>query len=367
MPGRDGNGIATGGLDGTEGAHQIAAVRSNTILSLDKAESIAARRLRELAIRLGSDDADAGTDRAPFDADRHFRERLAERMAALGAEASADEPGRALPYAVSDALPLSALGLSLPLLPGPAASVTAETVAVLSDDRDDDVSAGPSLDSADVDTSDTSDTRQPNASEGDTYPAFEPGVRLVDLISQQRTLVNRLADMSLAEEVAPQAGLDVTLLDSGTLETSDMDPSVAPVRSDAEELFEAATHAAEPLGDQTDADALAPLAISAEQLIAALEAGPSSFQADEPALAEKPLTELAPAVETRQPTQPRRELTDVEGAERAPMIIERARAEMTAIANGDIALRSAPPSGAVGFFAGLSLSIAAGIVLYYTL
>ena len=363
MAGRDGNGIATGGLDGTEGAHQIAAVRSNTILSLDKAESIAARRLRELAIRLGNDDADAGTDRAPFDADRHFRERLAERMAALGAEASADEPGRALPYAVSDALPLSALGLSLPLLPSPAASATAETVVVRSDVLDDDVSADPSFDGAGVD----SDTGEPNASEEDTYPAFEPGVRLIDLISQQRTLVNRLADMSLAEEVAPLEGLDVTLLDSGTLETSDMDASASPARSDAEELFETATHAAEPLGNHTDADALAPLAISAEQLIAALEAGPSAFQADEPAPAEKPLTELAPAVEIRQPAQPRRELTDADGAERAPMIIERARAEMTAIANGDIALRPAPPSGAVGFFAGLSLSIAAGVVLYYTL
>lgn len=364
MAGRDGNGIATGGLDGTEGAHQIAAVRSNTILSLDKAESIAARRLRELAIRLGNDDADAGTDRAPFDADRHFRERLAERMAALGAEASADEPGRALPYAVSDALPLSALGLSLPLLPSPAASATAEAVVVRSDSLDDDV---PLLDAADVDASETRDMRQPNASEEDNYPAFEPSVRLVDLISQQRTLVNRLADMSLAEEVAPQAGLDVTMLDSGTLETSDMDASTSLARSDAEELFEAATHAAEPLGEHTDADALAPLAISAEQLIAALEAGPSAFQADEPAPADKPLTELAPVVEIRQPVQSRRELTDADGAERAPMIIERARAEMTAIANGDIALRPAPPSGAVGFFAGLSLSIAAGIVLFYTL
>ena len=49
------------------------------------------------------------------------------------------------------------------------------------------------------------------------------------------------------------------------------------------------------------------------------------------------------------------------------MIIERARAEMTAIANGDIALRPARPSGAVGFFAGLSLSIATGIVLYCAL
>ena len=55
MPGRDGNGIADGGTGAqTEGAHQIAVVQSRAILSLDKAESIAARRLRELAIRLGT-------------------------------------------------------------------------------------------------------------------------------------------------------------------------------------------------------------------------------------------------------------------------------------------------------------------------
>jgi len=49
------------------------------------------------------------------------------------------------------------------------------------------------------------------------------------------------------------------------------------------------------------------------------------------------------------------------------MIIERARAEMAAIANSEAAFRPARHSGAVGFFAGLSLSIAAGVVLYYTL
>lgn len=362
MPGRDGNGIAVGGLDAREGGHQIAAVRSGAILSLDKAESIAARRLRELAIRLG--DADAGTDRAPFDADRHFRERLAERMAALGGEASAEEPagGRALPYAVSDALPLSALGLALPLLPGPTRSIAAEAQA---DDQGDDVADLLPLDSPAVDSSDT-DAPQPDAAQDDAYPVFMPAVRLVDLISQQRTLVNRLADMSLAEEVAPQAGLDVTALDGSTLEISDRDASSTAGRSDAEELFEVATHAAEPLqGDHTDSDALVPLALSAEQLIAALEAGPSPFEADELVAGEKALAELS---DDRQPDPPARlEPADVEDTERAPMIIERARAEMTAIANGDIALRAARPSGAVGFFAGLSLSIATGIVLYYTL
>ena len=46
-------------------------------------------------------------------------------------------------------------------------------------------------------------------------------------------------------------------------------------------------------------DALVPLAISAEQLIAALQSGPSSFHEDEPE--EKPLVE--PAIEDREPAE----------------------------------------------------------------
>ncbi|MET0569229.1 MAG: hypothetical protein ABWZ74_09140, partial [Hyphomicrobiaceae bacterium] len=113
-------------------------------------------------------------------------------------------------------------------------------------------------------------------------------------------------------------------------------------------------------------DALVPLAISAEQLIAALESGPSPFKGDEPE--EKPLARTA--IEDREPPEfARRDLildAGADSAERAPMIIERARAEMAAIAASE-AMRPARHSGAVGFFAGLSLSIAAGIVLFYAL
>jgi hypothetical protein len=362
MPGRDGNGIAARGQDAAEGAHQIAVVQSRAILSLDKAESIAARRLRELAIRLGNDDADAGMDRAPFDADRHFRERLAERMAALGEASTEDPGGRALPYAVSDALPLSALGLSLPLLPRPTQSAAED---VPSGEPGHDAAERPAVAAPDEDSSGAQAGSPDEVQDGD-YPAFMPAVRLVDLINQQRTLVNRLADMSLAEEAAPQAGLDVRALDSNTTEVSDLDVFATPARSDAEELFDAATHAAEPLeGEETEAGALVPLAISAEQLIAALESEPSPFKADEPVAGEMPLADLP---DDRQPDlQVRPEPADADDGERAPMIIERARAEMTAIANGDIALRAARPSGAVGFFAGLSLSIATGILLYCAL
>jgi hypothetical protein len=364
MPGRDGNGIAAGGLDAVEGAHQIAVVQSRAILSLDKAESIAARRLRELAIRLGNDDGDAGTDRAPFDADRHFRERLAERMAALGGETSAAEPasGRALPYAVSDALPLSALGLSLPLLPRATQSVAG---GARGNDPSNDIAQLPAVVSPDENIS-GGDAYPPDEAQDSDYPVFMPAVRLVDLINQQKTLVNRLADMSLAEEAAPQVGLDVMTLDSNAAEFSDLNVSATLARSDAEELFDVATHTAEPLpGDEREAGALVPLAISAEQLIAALESEPPPFQADEPVARESRLDEL---LDDRQPDPPvRSEHDDADDVERAPMIIERARAEMTAIANGDIALRPARPSGAVGFFAGLSLSIATGIALYYAL
>jgi hypothetical protein len=373
MPGRDGEGIATGGSETSEAAQRIVAVRSNAILSLDKAETIAARRLRDLAIRLRDDDVEGSTDRAPFDADRHFRERLAERMAALGAEVSADEPARPVPYAVSDALPLSALGLSMPLLPGAAPKAAARADALSGDDT----ATGPGRVATNTDSSVTSMLRSDAAQDDDAYPVFEPAVRLVDLINQQRTLVTRLADMSLAEEVEPQAELNVTALQSGdvaitdTFEAPAAEDASAQARSDAEELFEAATHAAEPVHEErhnVDDDALVPLAISAEQLIAALQADPSAFRSiEEPVPEEKRLVELL--VEDRQPAEPRRDLADAEeeGAERAPMIIERARAEMAAIANSEAALRPARHSGAVGFFAGLSLSIAAGIVLYYTL
>jgi hypothetical protein len=229
----------------------------------------------------------------------------------------------------------------------------------------DDAAERPAVAAPDEDSSGAQAGSPDEVQDGD-YPAFMPAVRLVDLINQQRTLVNRLADMSLAEEAAPQAGLDVRALDSNTTEVSDLDVFATPARSDAEELFDAATHAAEPLeGEETEAGALVPLAISAEQLIAALESEPSPFKADEPVAGEMPLADLP---DDRQPDlQVRPEPADADDGERAPMIIERARAEMTAIANGDIALRAARPSGAVGFFAGLSLSIATGILLYCAL
>ncbi|MFM9846882.1 MAG: hypothetical protein ACKVP3_06960 [Hyphomicrobiaceae bacterium] len=373
MPGRDGEGIAAGGLEASEAAQRIVAVRSNAILSLDKAETIAARRLRDLAIRLRDDDVEGGTDRAPFDADRHFRERLAERMAALGAEVSADESARPVPYAVSDALPLSALGLSMPLLPGAAPKAAVKVDAL----QGDEAATDPGHVATNTDSSVNGLLRSDAAQDDDAYPVFEPAVRLVDLINQQRTLVTRLADMSLAEDVEPLPGRNVTALQSGNVVVADIfeapaaEDAPAQTRSDAEELFEAATHAAEPVREEhhdADDDALVPLAISAEQLIAALEADPSAFRSDEePAPEEKRLAKLF--VENRQPAEPRRDLADAEGEgdERAPMIIERARAEMAAIANSEAALRPARHSGAFGFFAGLSLSIAAGVVLYYTL
>jgi hypothetical protein len=372
MAGQDGEGLVTGGLEGTEAA-QIVAVRSNAILSFDKAETIAARRLRELAIRLRNDDTQAGTDRVPFDADRHFRERLAERMATLGVETATTAPAEPVRYTVSDALSLSELGLSMPLLAGPAPRATAKIDVVQTDDAPADEMLLGVKRSGDPDA----ETQKSDVANDDDYPVFEPAVRLVDLINHQRTLVTRLADMSLAEDVEPEAGVDVTALGSGEFETvnAEAEDTVERfgladsviARSDAEELFEAATHTAEPIQqDDASDDALVPLAISAEQLIAALEAGPSSFKADEPAPGEKQLAELL--INDRRSEEPRRHHaeSDEEGADRAPMIIERARAEMAAIAASEAA-RPARQSGAVGFFAGLSLSIAVGIVLYYSL
>lgn len=372
MAGQDGDGLSTGGIEGTEAA-RIVAVRSNAILSFDKAETIAARRLRELAIRLRNDDTQAVADRVPFDADRHFRERLAERMAALGTEAGTTEPAKPIPYTVSDALPLSALGLSLPLLAGPAPRVAAKSdVAQAGETPAGEMSAGLKLGGNAGPDAQKSDA----AEQEDDYPVFEPAVRLVDLINQQRTLVTRLADMSLAEDVAPEPALDVMTLNGAALDTANAETAdieersvlTAPItaRSDAEELFEVATHMAEPIQqDDSGDDALVPLAISAEQLIAALEAGPLPTKAGETRPQEKQLAELV--VKDHRLDDPRRLAdSDDDSAERAPMIIERARAEMAAMAASE-AVRPARQSGAVGFFAGLSLSVAVGIVLYYTL
>ncbi|NJO22126.1 MAG: hypothetical protein HC868_03270 [Sphingomonadales bacterium] len=215
MAGQDGEGLSTGGLEGTEAA-RIVAVRSNAILSLDKAETIAARRLRELAIRLRNNDAQTATDRVPFDADRHFRERLAERMAALGADSVAPESAAPIPYVVSDALSLSALGLSMPLLAGPVARAAPKTDVAEADGA----SAEPSLEAAHVEDADVDAQR--SAAADDDYPVFEPAVRLVDLINQQRTLVTRLADMSLAEDAESEAGADVTA--RGARRSRDRDP-----------------------------------------------------------------------------------------------------------------------------------------------
>ena len=369
MAGQDGEGRVAGGLEGTEAA-RIVAVRSNAILSLDKAETIAARRLRELAIRLRDDDTQAEAERVPFDADRHFRERLAERMAALGTDTAGTEPPKPIPYAVSDALSLSALGLSAPLLAGSAAQAQIDVVRTdhapagempLGLRRSDDPGANPQTSAA--------------AEEDDDYPVFEPGVRLVDLINQQRTLVTRLADMSLAEDVEPEAGVDVTAFGSGEIETAETAETAersvvadaVTARSDAEELFEAATHTPEPVQHDASGDeALVPLAISAEQLIAALEAGPLSLKTGHTAPDEKQLVELV--LKDHRLDEPRRRIADIDGenAERAPMIIERARAEM-AMAASEAARDPSRQSGAVGFFAGLSLSIGVGIVLYYAL
>ena len=120
MAGQDGEGLSTGGLDGTEAA-RIVAVRSNAILSLDKAETIAARRLRELAIRL----ATMMRKRPRTVCHLTPTATFANAWPSAWRRSETDAPRRSrptpFPYAVSDALSLSALGLSMPLLAGPVA------------------------------------------------------------------------------------------------------------------------------------------------------------------------------------------------------------------------------------------------------
>jgi hypothetical protein len=405
-------------------------------LTLDEAENIAARRLRELAIRLGDDDNERVSDEpglVTFDADRHLRTRLAQRIASIGSsegEEQADsaqsredgirplaETGVCGRYVVTDALPLSAFGNALaalslgrPDLPAP---------AIAKNEMPTDGLAAHDLMSAELlapaeqdERGDAVDAPLPQA---DAMP--ESAMRLVDLIKEQRLLLDRLGRLGRI----PLAG---------AMALSSVDRDAKPVstvpqtpRSDAEELFEAATYAPEAAGsDNTVEEGPDPVAMSAEQLIAALketrpdeEQEPESVvELPEPVVEFKPsppierlgpslLQELVdrnpdaarrPQSVMRQPSSmsalgttgmelaPRalslglaveeRRLLPVTLAsdpapERPPIIIERARAEMAALANGTVPPHASHTSAAIGFLTGLTLSLVCGVVLFFML
>jgi len=350
-----------------------AAAETNRLLTLDEAEIIAARRLRELAIRLG-DGVDDGFDNAsaPFDADRMFRDRLAVRISSLATSASesaaetgddaadfatGDEPQSAeSPYAITEAQPLTAYGAGvlalygpqgrLLLPPPPAVEAPQDRSAEVSVEEDllanhGEASAGHIGEGA------AAAEQQPETSD---RPA-DTTMRLVDLINEQQTLLNRLAYLSTEAGFGGDAarGLEA-LLQAGTL-------------SDAEQLFETGTYKAEPIKAGMEDAEDAPLPISAEQLIAALEGAAQAKPIfEEPRSGSLPQDKDAPGVAAARETPVQRPRKD-----RAPMIIERARAEMTAIANGEIVQQQAQPRGFFGFFAGLSLSLALGAALYHLL
>jgi hypothetical protein len=395
-------------------------------LTLDEAENIAARRLRELAIRLGDDDNDSTSDEpglATFDADRHLRTRLARRIASIGSSEGKDaedsaqsgkegtrplaETGVCARYAVSDALPLSAFGdglaalsLGRPELPAPAIAEdeTPSDGQIAYDLGSVELLAPAELDQVD---GDTVDAASPQA---DAMP--ESAMRLVDLINEQRLLLDRLGRLGRIPLELAGAAEDVKPADTAS--------QIA--RSDAEELFEFGTYAPEAARSRdTVDDSPDPVAMSAEQLIAALkETTPDEEEDLEPAVEFKPsppIERVAPSllqelVDRRPDTSPRPQfvlyqpsllpglgttgarlapralsselaveerrllpaaLESDPASERPPIIIERARAEMAALANGTVPLHAPRPSAAIGFFAGLSLSLVLGVALYFML
>lgn len=321
-------------------------------LSLGEAEDIAARRLRELAIRLGDEDAegigpDAEGNGAPFDADRHFRSRLAQRIA--GHTVAREPTAHAPSYPVTDALPLSAFGERLAAMSRlPVTPVEKQVLAVV------DSASAAEADQSVVVAIALGRVEEPVA-DGDLGHAM----RLADLIQEQRALLDRLSGFAVAGGIsAPERPAD-DLSES----TDAVGPTyVAP--SDAEQLFDAGTHVAEPLHEQDDSAAV-PAAISAEQLIAALrEVVPVSsaevrFSLESQAKESGSSEERAVLVAS--------ELAADVASDRPPMIIERARAELTALANGEAAHLRAAPSGLFGFIAGLCLSVVVGISLYFAL
>jgi len=339
------------------------AVLNGNGLSLDEAEGIAARRLRELAIRLSDGIAgEAGnkpeSDRQeapPFDADRHFRARLARRIADLSQDTAGKEAGdeavqpeaqsfsaEPLPYAVSDALDFSAFGERFSNLMH---TPRVEFVSLRTDDAAEHFE--PSLPYS-LDPEPDGATLEPQS--GTLMSALDAGataapVSLVDLIQEQRTLLDRLSDLSLGQEVddagAPGSKSDVNL--------ADLAQSLAPI-ADAETVAPTVAD----LALEVSRNAAHPVRLSAEQLIAALEETvPLRNDGPEPALSQLSLKH-APAGPAAH-------------ADPSPMIIERARAEFTANGGRASAPQAVPPSGMVGFIAGLSLSMMIGAALYMVL
>ena len=430
-----GDGVVEFGAPGIGGQAAIGEPQSGQLnaeagsaggLTLDEAENIAARRLHELAIRLGDGDGESTSGElglATFDADRHLRTRLARRIASIGssegndAEDSAQsaedgirplgETGVCARYAVSDALPLSAFGdglaalsLGRPELSTPviAKDETPADGLTVHAPRSVELLAPEELDQV---GGDAVDAAPPQA---DAMP--ESTMRLVDLIKEQRLLLDRLGRLGRIPLALASAAKDVKPADAAS--------QVA--RSDAEELFEFGTYAPEPAHSRdTVDDGPDPVAMSAEQLIAALkETTPDEEEEPETAVELKPAppidrvapsllqelvdrspdtaarpqfvlyqpsllpglsttgTGLVPrarssglAVEERRllPAAPESD----PAPERPPIIIERARAEMAALASGRVPLHAPRPSAAIGFFAGLSLSLVLGVALYFML
>lgn len=418
--------------DPSQSGRMRAEAGSAGAMTLDEAENIAARRLRELAIRLGDDDTDSANDEpglATFDADRHLRTRLARRIASNGSSERADaaddtraesrvrplaETGVCARYLVSEALPLAAFGDGLAALAtgrlgqlalSPPANEEAPVSAL-------GLLARADQDQAGGDAADDSLWRTP-----DVVP--DSALRLVDLIKEQRLLLDRLGrleGLTLADAAAPAGDLADTARAEDLSEVG---------RSDAEELFEAGTYAPQSArSHEAEDEGLDPVSISAEQLIAALEettledeekpepaaevappafidgaasnllqelvdgepeAGPRlQFVLHQPSPLPGPANgadhaarslsglvfeerRLLPAQDLAARDLPAQDLSTELAPERSPIIIERARAEMTALANGAGLLHPPPPSAVVGFFAGLSLSLVCGAMLYVVL
>jgi hypothetical protein len=367
-------------------------------LTLVEAEDIAARRLHDLAIRLNTEESEEAADEPgaqrdaapPFDADRHFRARLAKRIADLSNDnsASLDEVPETEPHEESEA---SEDSTHVPvLLPPPYAVSEARlddfgerfSTLLRSASLQSPSHAPYALELASEHPSLDSETEEPAAAEGDgerrsltqaiadsaaveptgnePVDMLAPAVRLVDLIREQRTLLDRLADLSLSHDA---------IADDKPVEHSDAGPDATVLlHADASAEAADAGHDGTDTGHDED-DPSHPVTISAEELIAALKTTmPVRYEEPEPALSELQIRQReddgADALDMHHEATPS---PADHTSERPPMIIERARAERSALETS-VAIRPAPaPSGAVGFIAGLSLSMVIGTILYVVL
>lgn len=348
-------------------------------------QDIAQRRLMELVRRLGGNGSDGealeeADDRLevvqPVDIDAIARLRLVDRIAALDrTQIAEDDAPSADPSgpAVTDAgsaldlsalrtalhaavapLPLAAIAVPLPVAPlaptatsGIGTPIAPPQAHDAPDDQTLDTKADAGADAGALEPPALPPAAIEPIAPGEAAPAPTAETRLAELVRQQRSLLDRIASVE-PEMVAEPASQSAMM----------PEPEPAPM------------NLAALLKPQIDETAALPLAPS---LIEALAVRTPSLAPHGP-LVPPPLrlpSKPTPAIDALAPKSLSASLsthlepaTQPAAAERGPIIIERAKAEMSAKALAPLGEHVSHPSGLPGLLAGLALSLAIAVVVY---